>query len=59
MAKKKSAPTRSKEKAEKLRTPSTRGKNKAGQSNGQFEMVIKERGKGQTTEAGGAPRQVY
>ena len=50
---------KSKRKAEKLATPSTRGKNRAGQTNGQFEMTIKERGKGQTTEAGGAPRQVY
>ena len=50
---------KSKRKAEKLNTPHTRGKNHAGQTNGQFEMTIKERGKGQTTEAGGAPRQVY
>ena len=50
---------KSKRKAEKLSSPQTRGKNHAGQTNGQFEMTIKERGKGQTTEAGGAPRQVY
>jgi hypothetical protein len=50
---------KSKRKAEKLNAPRTRGKNHAGQTNGQFEMVIKQRGKGQTTEAGGAPRQVY
>jgi hypothetical protein len=49
----------SKRKADKLKTPATRGKNQAGQTNGQFEMTIKERGKGQTTEAGGAPRQIY
>jgi hypothetical protein len=48
-----------KRKAEKLANPHTRGKNHAGQTNGQFEMTLKERGKGQTTEAGGAPRQVY
>jgi hypothetical protein len=48
-----------KRKAEKLASPHTRGKNHAGQTNGQFEMTLKERGKGQTTEAGGAPRQVY
>ena len=50
---------KNKRKAEKLVTPHTRGKNHAGQTNGQFEMTLKERGKGQTTEAGGAPRQVY
>ena len=50
---------KSKRKAEKLKSPHTRGKNHAGQTNGQFEMTTKERGKGQTTEAGGAPRQVY
>jgi hypothetical protein len=46
-------------KAKKLAEPKTRGKNYAGQSNGQFEMALKQRGKGRTTEAGGAPRQVY
>lgn len=50
---------KSKKKAEKLNAPATRGKNHAGQTNGQNEMTLKERGKGQTTEAGGAPRQVY
>jgi hypothetical protein len=50
---------KSKRKAEKLSSPQTRGKNQAGQTNGQNEMTLKERGKGQTTEAGGAPRQVY
>ena len=46
---------KSRRKAEKLAAPSTRGKNAAGQTNGQFEMTLKERGKGQTS-AGGAPR---
>ena len=55
----KPANNKSKQKADKLKTPHTRGKNQGGQTNGQFEMTIKERGKGQTTEAGGAPRQVY
>jgi len=49
----------SKNKALKLKSAHTRGKNAAGQTNGQNEMTLKERGKGQTTEAGGAPRQVY
>jgi len=49
----------SKNEALKLKSPHTRGKNFGGQTNGQFEMTLKERGKGQTTEAGGAPRQVY
>jgi hypothetical protein len=49
----------SKNEALKLKSAHTRGKNAAGQTNGQFEMTLKERGKGQTTEAGGAPRQVY
>lgn len=49
----------SKNKALKLKSAHTRGKNFGGQTNGQFEMTLKERGKGQTTEAGGAPRQVY
>lgn len=59
MAKSKDASAKSKRKAKKLSTPTTRGKNSAGQTNGQFEMVPKQRGKGRTTEAGGAPRQVY
>ncbi len=50
---------KSEREAQKLNAPKTRGKKHAGQTNGQFEMVLKERGKGQTTEAGGAPRQVY
>lgn len=50
---------KSRRKAEKLATPHTRGKNQSGQTNGQNEMTLKERGKGRTTEAGGAPRQVY
>jgi hypothetical protein len=50
---------KSKRKAEKLSTVYTRGKNHAGQTNGQNEMTHKERGRGRTTEAGGAPRQVY
>ena len=49
----------SKNKALKLKSARIRGKNAAGQTNGQFEMTLKERGKGYTTEAGGAPRQVY
>ena len=49
----------SKNQAMKLKSAHTRGKNAAGQTNGQFEMTLKERGKGYTTEAGGAPRQVY
>lgn len=44
---------------EKLKAPQTRNKNDAGQTNGQFEMNIKERGKSQDTSAGGAPKQVY
>ena len=48
-----------KSKTTDLATPATRGKNKAGQTNGQNEMTIKERGKGNSTSAGGAPRQVY
>lgn len=59
MANTKPPAEKGKRKAEKLKAPATRGKNQAGQTNGQFEMKIKERGKGQTTEAGGAPRQVY
>ena len=59
MAKGKVPAGKSKRKADKLSVPHTRGKNAAGQSNGQFEMTNKERGRGQTTEAGGAPRQVY
>ncbi len=59
MTKRKLPVEKSTRKAEKLTTPHTRGKNHAGQPNGPFEMNIKERGKGQTTEAGGAPRQVY
>jgi hypothetical protein len=59
MAKNKLPAEKGKRKADKLKVPSTRGKNQAGQTNGQFEMTIKERGKSQTTEAGGAPRQVY
>lgn len=50
---------KNKRKAEKQAHPQTRGKNHGGQTNGQFEMTLKERGRGQTTEAGGAPRQVY
>jgi hypothetical protein len=49
----------SRNEALKLKSAHTRGKNAAGQTNGQFEMTLKERGKGYTTEAGGAPRQVY
>ena len=50
---------KSKRKAQDLTAPATRGKNQAGQSNGQNEMVLKERGKGNMTSAGGAPRQIY
>ena len=50
---------KSKAKADKLKAPQTRGKNYGGQTNGQNEMVVKQRGKGRTTEADGAPRQVY
>ena len=52
-------PTNSERKDKDLASPATRGKNKAGQTNGQNEMIIKERGKGNSTSAGGAPRQVY
>ena len=52
-------PGKSKRKAKDLASPATRGKNQAGQTNGQNEMTIKERGKGNSTSAGGAPRQVY
>lgn len=48
---------KSKRKAQDLASPSTRGKNQAGQTNGQNEMIIKERGKGNMTSAGGAPRK--
>jgi hypothetical protein len=57
--KRKSPAEKSKRTADKLKAPVTRGKNQAGQTNGQFEMTLKERGKGQTTSAGGAPRQIY
>jgi len=50
---------KSKRKAKDLASPSTHGKNQAGQTNGQNEMIIKERGKGNMTSAGGAPRQTY
>lgn len=48
---------KSKRKAKDLASPSTSGKNQAGQTNGQNEMIIKERGKGNMTSAGGAPRK--
>ena len=57
--KNKSVADQSKRKAEKLKAPQTRGKNEAGQTNGQFEMKLKARGKGQTTQTGGAPRQEF
>jgi hypothetical protein len=57
--KRKDPQQKSRTKAEKLRAPRTRGKNHAGQSNGQFVMTLVERGKSQTTHAGGAPRQGY
>ena len=47
---------KSKRKAMDLASPSTHG-NQAGQTNGQNEMIIKERGKGNMTSAGGAPRK--
>jgi hypothetical protein len=50
---------KSKRKAKDLASPATRGKNQAGQTNGQNEMVVKERGKSNSTAAGGAPRQIY
>jgi hypothetical protein len=50
---------KSKRKAKDLASPSTRGKNQAGQTNGQSEMIFKERGKSNSTSAGGAPRQIY
>ena len=52
-------PENNQSKTADLATPVTRGKNKAGQTNGQNEMTIKERGKGNATSAGGAPRQIY
>jgi hypothetical protein len=52
-------PEKKKPKTRDAATPATRGKNQAGQTNGQNEMTIKERGKGNSTSAGGAPRQVY
>lgn len=45
----------SKKKALKLKNPNTRGKNAAGQTNGQFERNTKS-GSGQFTGAGEAPR---
>jgi hypothetical protein len=48
---------KSKRKAKDLESPATRGKNQAGQTNGQNEMILKERGKGNMTSAGGAPRK--
>ena len=50
---------KSRRKAKDLASPATRGKNQAGQTNGQNEMIVKERGKSNSTSAGGAPRQVY
>ncbi|HYO80579.1 MAG TPA: hypothetical protein VES20_04190 [Bryobacteraceae bacterium] len=44
----------SKKKAAKLANPNTRGKNAAGQTNGQFEQDVKRRA-GQFTQAGEAP----
>ena len=44
----------SKKKAEKLANPNTRGKNAAGQTNGQWEQDTKRR-TGQFTGAGEAP----
>ena len=60
MANKDTGPRREKRKpkAKGLASPATRGKNQAGQTNGQNEMTIKERGKGNSTSAGGAPRKV-
>jgi hypothetical protein len=46
-----------KRKAMDLASPATRGKNQAGQTNGQNEMILKERGKSNMTSAGGAPRK--
>ncbi len=51
-------PDKSNRNTKDLASPATRGKNQAGQTNGQNEMTIKERGKGNFTTAGGAARKV-
>lgn len=51
------AAEKSKRKAKDIASPATHGKNQAGQTNGQNEMILKERGKGYMTSAGGAPRK--
>jgi hypothetical protein len=48
---------KSRRKARDLASPSTHGKNQAGQTNGQNEMTRKERGIGGNTSAGGAPKK--
>ena len=55
MAKKKNPTEQSAQEARKLTNPNTRGKNAAGQTNGQFEQDNKRKG-GQYTQAGEPPR---
>lgn len=54
MASKKNPKETSKREALKLKNPNTRGKNAAGQTNGQFEQDVQRR-TGQFTGAGEAP----
>ena len=54
MATKKKPNDTSKREALKLKNPNTRGKNAAGQTNGQFEQDVQRRA-GQFTQAGEAP----
>jgi hypothetical protein len=54
MPKKKNPMAESAREANKLKNPSTRGKNAAGQTNGQWEQDVKRR-TGQFTGAGEAP----
>ncbi len=54
MAKQKHPAEQSKKHADKMANPNTRGKNAAGQTNGQFEQDIKRR-TGQFVQAGEAP----
>jgi hypothetical protein len=57
MTKKKTRKSDSASKAAKLRNPNTRGKNAAGQTNGQFEQDIRKRS-GQFTQAGEPPLMI-
>jgi hypothetical protein len=57
MASKKNPMNESARKAAKLRNPGTRGKNAAGQTNGQFEQDKRKRS-GQYTQAGEPPLMI-